>query len=156
MKTWYLLLDLAVISVFAVWRSTVMKTSFERKPFARRTIHFRVVGNFWKSHHPASGESRKYSQVFGLPKPIPLGIPRPILRRQFNGKCFYICCSILYHFHIWAPTVALLIPSTVRWSSENEKKFTVLSRLWLSWRQCSGQNILLTELIKQHQGLLGW
>ena len=44
MKKWYLLLDLAVISVFAVCRSNVIKTSFERKPFSRRTSNFWIWG----------------------------------------------------------------------------------------------------------------
>ena len=63
MKTWFLLVELAVISVFAVCRSIGITTSFERKPFSRRTSNFLVWGNFRKSHHPASWESWKYSQA---------------------------------------------------------------------------------------------
>ena len=51
MKAWYLLIDFAIISVVAVCHSTVIKTSFERKPFSRRTSNFRV---FWECQEIAS------------------------------------------------------------------------------------------------------
>ena len=89
MKTWYLLVVLAVISVFAVCRLDTIKACFLRKPFSRRNQNFRVLRFFRISTDPTSGGYRKHSQASGLPKPIPLGIPRPIFRKRING-IFYI------------------------------------------------------------------
>ena len=96
MKTWYLLVVLAVSGL----SFNTVKTAFLRKPFSRRNNNFRVLRFFRISADPASGAYRKHSQASGLPKPIPLGIPRPISRQKWIGLFFH---SVLYYFHIWNP-----------------------------------------------------
>ena len=77
MKTWYIIVVLAVISAFAVCRYKTIKTYFLLKPFSRRSNNFRVLRFSRISADPAYGAYRKHSQASGLPKPSPLGIPRP-------------------------------------------------------------------------------
>ena len=91
---------LAVISVFAVCRFDTIRQSFLRKPFSRRNKNFRLLRFFRISADPASGAYRTHSQASGLPKPILLGIPRPIFREKSNG---FFYSSVLYYFHIWNP-----------------------------------------------------
>ena len=91
---------LAVILVFAVCRLNTIKTSFLRKPLSRRNNNFQVLRFLRISADPASGAYPKHSQASGLPKPMPLGIPRPIFCQKPIG--FFIH-SVLYYFHIWSP-----------------------------------------------------
>ena len=90
MKTWYRLVVLAVISVFAVCRFDTINSSFLRKPFSRRNKNFRLLRTFRISADPASGAYRKHSQASGLPKSVPFGIPRHIFRKKSNGNRFYL------------------------------------------------------------------
>ena len=69
MKTWYFLVVLAVIFVFAVCRFNIIKISFWRKPFFRRNKNFQVLRFFRISADPASRAYRKHSPASGLPKP---------------------------------------------------------------------------------------
>ena len=107
MKSWYLLVVLAVISVFAVCRFNTINTSFLRKLFSRRNINFRVLWFFRISADPASGAYRKHSQASGLPKSIPLGIPRPISRKTVQRKPILCVFIRFYIISIYGPPLLL-------------------------------------------------
>ena len=100
------LLVLAVISVFAVCRFSKTRTSFSRKSFSRRNNNFRVLQFLWISAHPASGAYRKHWRAFGLPKTLPSASPDPFPIENTKDNSFISFDSVLYDFHVWAPTVA--------------------------------------------------
>ena len=108
MKSWYLLVVLAVISVFAVCRFNTINTSFLRKPFSRRNKNFRLLRTFRISADPASGAYRKHSQASGLPKSVPFGIPRPIFRKKSNGNRFYLFLCVFMLFPYMVPYCCLI------------------------------------------------
>ena len=88
MKTCYLRVVLAVILVSAVCRFNTRNTLSLRKLFSRRNNNFQVLWFFRISAAPASRAYRKHSHASGLPKPIPLGIPRPFFRQKSIG---FVC-----------------------------------------------------------------
>ena len=66
-----------------------IKTSLLRKPLSRRNNNSRVLRSCRISADPACVAYQKHSQVSGLPKTIPLGIPRPSFRKQIHEQLFY-------------------------------------------------------------------
>ena len=122
MKTLYFLVVLAVIFVvFAVCCFDTTKTWFLRKPFSQRNNNFWVLRFFRISADPASGAHRKHSQASGLPKPIPLGIPRPISPSKIClifSFCFFVrfyTISIHGIHRIWS------ISASCRWLKHASK-----------------------------------
>ena len=79
MKTWYILVVLAVISVFAVCCFNTIRTSFLRKPFSRRNNNFRCFFAFLQNIGWSGIRSipEAFTSIW-TSKPNPLGIPRPI------------------------------------------------------------------------------
>ena len=98
---------IAVISVCAVCGFNKIKTSLLRIPFSRRNNHFRVLLFLRISADQASGAYRQHAQASELPKPSPLGIPRPIVRQKINGTSIrFFVQSVLYYLPIRVSTVA--------------------------------------------------